>query len=375
MSGSVKMLRSKQTFPLNELLCGCLKELWETGIFDEYSENHFLIKAIKRDDEYFKDVFIRRKLSSQYKIDFGFNFAINLNSRINFLCNYFGKEKIYKFLKDQFSAGKSNYSEDKFFEALAEIHILAFFLAFIQDGVSSAEYEPNLVENSKKNPEARIKYLSGATIDIEVKTPKFGERNILENYLSPATLLTDKGRKELIEFCKECNISVRMPQVNKIKDFINYAGAKFCEQENEQHYNILAINWSFTDMYEDPLFEPTLLLCNRNNGILVNDKMHEKLGINEGALEKISAFLLYTFPAEALLFSDVRYLFKYRCYKVIANPFSKFDATDAIHNLTHFAVKYPNELWNDLTTFFNLEQKDWSSELGKIRDIINENIM
>ena len=372
---SVKMLRSKQPFPLDKCLCGCLKDLWENKIFDEYSENHFLIKAINGDDEYFKNVFVRRNLSSQYRKGFGFNFAINLNYRINFLCNHFGKEKIYKFLKDQFAAGKGNYSEDKFFEALAEIHILTFFLAFVRDRVCSAEYEPKLVENSKKNPEARIKYSSGVTIDIEVKTPEFAQRNMLENYLSPATLLTDEGREELIKFCEKCNISVRMPQVNKIKDYIKYAGAKFCEQENEQHYNILAINWSFTDMYEDQLFEPTSLLCNKDNGILVTKKIHKKLGITENDLEKISAFFIYTFPTEALLFGDVRYLFKYRCYKIIANPFSKFDAADAIHNLTLFAVHYPNELTRDLTTFFNLEQKDWSFELEKISEIINKNII
>ena len=43
------MTRKDKLFPLNEyaFLCSFLKYAWEQGWLDEYSEEHFLIKAIE----------------------------------------------------------------------------------------------------------------------------------------------------------------------------------------------------------------------------------------------------------------------------------------------------------------------------------------
>lgn len=369
----ILMKRSSSPFPLTGLFCDCMENFWNDGVFDEYSDDHFLIRAIYQDDIYFQNLFIEKNYRTQFSESFGINFIMNLNSRINFLCKHFGKDKIANFLRNQFSAGKQNYSEKTFFEALAEIHVLAHFLAFTAFSVTSAEYEPCLVENSNHNPEARIKYSNNLTLDIEVKTPNFPNRTITTNYLFPATLLTNVGRKLLSDCCKNYNIELRLPRVLKIKEFIESAGSKFTQIETKKHINMLFINWSYTDMWENPLFEPVSLLCNGNNGILITDAAHNQIELNELDLQKISAFFIYTIPEETLLFSDFRYLFRDRCYRIIVNPYAPYDSADLIHNLTRMAVNYPQELSKNLTSFFNLEDKDWSNELMELGKIIDEN--
>ena len=369
------MKRSEQTFPQNKLLCSHIKKFWKMGVFDEYSNEHFLIKAIENDDEYFKNVFIRNRINPKSALDFGFNFIINFNSRLHGLCQKFGEEKIEIFMKDQFSAGKAHYSESAFFEALAEVHVLAHFLFFTNRRVLSAEYEPRLNGDSRCNPEARIEYDEDLIVDIEVKTPKFEPRDILKNALYPAVLLTDKGRQELNAYCRQQKISVQFPRVLKIKEFMNSANEKFSIPQNEKHFNLLFINWSYSDLYENPLFEPLSLFCNRANGLLVDKNIGKKLKIEEDAYEKISAIIIYTIPVETLLFGDFRYLFRDRCYKIIINPYSRYSNSQLLHDLTGMAVHEPKELSCDLTTFFNFERKDWQKELLKIRDIIENNIL
>lgn len=104
-------------------------------------------------------------------------------------------------------------------------------------------------------------------------------------------------------------------------------------------------------MWEDSLFEPISLLCNTDNGILITDLAHNQLGIEKTALQKISAFFIYTIPEEVILFSDLRYLFRDWCYKFISNPYVKYDSVDVIYNLTGMAVNYPTELSKNITTF------------------------
>lgn len=368
------MVRSETAFPGHDLLCNCLKEFWQECVFDEYSENHILIKAIEQDNEYFRKFAIRKGYRCTLSEDFGFNFTVNLNSRISFLCSHFGKDKISLFLRNQFAAGKNNYSEALFFQALAEVHVLAHFLAFTKH-VLSAEYEPTLVESSKHNPEARIIYQDNLILDIEVKTPDFQHRNIIENCLYPATLLTDTGIAELMDYCKSNNITLKLPRVLKIKDYIKYAGEKFVNITSEKHLNILFINWTYTDVYENPLFEPISLLCNPDNGILINCISHKLLGIDETDLQKISAFFIYTIPEETLLFGDFRYLFRDRCYKIIINPFATRNSADIIHELTGMAVHFPYELSKNLTAFFNFDDRLWDTELREIQRIISENTL
>lgn len=370
------MKRSEQEFPINNLLfCGTIRAFWQLGVFDEYSDDHFLIRAIYNDNEYFKNVFIRRHLDLRRLTEFGFNFIINLDTRIRSLVMKFGEDKIIDFMTNQFSAGKHHYSEKMFFEALAEVHVLHHFTVFARYQTTDCIYEPILIEGSRHKPEARIKYENSIIADIEVKTPDFPKRDMLINSLYPAMLLTDVGRQKLSEYCTQHNISLKLPRVLKIKDFMNSASEKFQALSDKQHLNLLFINWTNTDVYEDPLFEPTVLFCNEANGIFMKKEVGVSLGIDNNAYEKISAVIIYTIPEDALLFGDLRYLFRDRCYKIIINPFARYTSAELLHDLTGMAVHYPEKLSGNLTTYYNLENKDWSREINEIRDIIDENIL
>ena len=54
-------MRSQTQYPQkNDLeIIKTLKEFWEIGILDDYSEQHFLIRAIENDVSYFKKIFLR----------------------------------------------------------------------------------------------------------------------------------------------------------------------------------------------------------------------------------------------------------------------------------------------------------------------------
>lgn len=160
-------------------------------------------------------------------------------------------------------------------------------------------------------------YGNDVVLDIEIKTPNFPDRNLLENFIIPTYLLNDKGREKLSDFCNTNNINCHMPRILKIKDFINYAGEKFADISSENHINLLVINWTSTDLSETELFEPTTLLCNPKNGLFRNKDVALKLGISEEALSKISAIFFYILPEGCLLFNDFRYLFATKQYKAI----------------------------------------------------------
>ena len=152
-----------------------IEECWNKGIFDEYSDQHFLIRALYNDSEFFKPFFTEHQLTLNYGCDyhaFPDTFLMNLNNCINFLYGCFGQSKIEKFLKDQLSAGKQNYRQNAFFEALSELHLLSYFAAFGPSIISQTTYEPPTGAHGA-NPEARFEYDNGIILDIEAKTPNF----------------------------------------------------------------------------------------------------------------------------------------------------------------------------------------------------------
>lgn len=135
-------MHREKIFPLEEFieLCGFLHKAWTDGWLDEYSDDHFLIKAIENRLITFvgKEQLIENDINQQGIINsdgsinttaFSLNFCINFSRRMQFLAQIFGEESIKSFITSQMSAGKQHYKEDTFFEALSEVSILSFYAA------------------------------------------------------------------------------------------------------------------------------------------------------------------------------------------------------------------------------------------------------
>ena len=115
-----------------------LRKIWEDGWLDEYSDNHFLIKAIENRLTAFirftqmlnNDPNLHRLIKKHGVIDndsFNLNFCMNLSSCLAHLQTIFGNDHMKRFIRDQLSAGKQQYDEDTFFEAISEISVLRFY--------------------------------------------------------------------------------------------------------------------------------------------------------------------------------------------------------------------------------------------------------
>ena len=156
---------------------------------------------------------------------------------------------------------------------------------------------------------------------------------------------------------------------------MNSAGSKFTEIASKDHINLLVINWTSTDLLETRLFEPTTLLCNPTNGLFRNKEIALSLGINEEALSKISAILFYILPEGCLFFNDFRYIFATKQYKIIVNPFASNVDANKIHDLTHLAIHFPEELADERIAFYSLDDKDRHTELLEMTRIIIENAL
>ena len=187
--------------------------------------------------------------------------------------------------------------------------------------------------------------------------------------------MNKSGRIELDNYCKQHQIECRFPRILKLVDFFESAAKKFIIPTSTAHINLLAINWTYADISETELFEPSKLLCNRTNGIFVKKDVALKIGISEEALQKITAVFLYRISEETLLFSDLRYLFKTRSYRIIMNPFVKHSDAKMVHELTHMMIQQPNEVDDNQDIYFNLEFKDWSEEISQIRSIVSAHLL
>lgn len=372
MMSESKSLNQEDSTINNLVPFGILLKLWNDGAFDDYSDNHFIIRAIEEDIEYFKDFFSTHYIQISYASvpyasvnNFPSNYVINLENAFRVLVSAFGYEKIRKFVTDQLSAGKENYDEKMFFEALSEIHILAFFckyggmspilsepMEFDENGkfkivkdsndIISCEYEPRL--NGKTNPEVRFYYEDGTMLDVEIKTPNFSD--VIEGnkpLLMPGVLLDGDGRSILKELCDKNGIQCLLPNVSKMKDYLNSAANKFQEPENDKHINILCVNWSGAAIDKTNINEPLIILTNSKNGVLTNSNFAKKCGISQEAIDKVSAIILYKIELGMLLFSDFRYVFANFKSKVVLNKFSKNLNVDSIHRITKLSCIYPEE--------------------------------
>jgi hypothetical protein len=329
-------MRRETTFPIkgNIKLCNFLNAAWTNGWLDEYSDDHFLIKAIENRLTTFvgKEQLIENDINQQGIINadgsinataFNLNFCINFSRRMQFLAQKFGDENIKTFITNQMSAGKQHYKEDAFFEALSEVSILSFYVASCD--WRQAIYEPPVIAGvNNKNPEARFigsihcrvegENWMGAertvTINIEVKSPEFPHDNHENKKIAiPTMLLTDNGRKEVKKFCKERNVVYMDPRVLKLRDFINSAASKFTVPMNDE-FNLLYINWSYRDFPSNSFLEAWSLLTNEINGVLTHPDFATSIGILPDAFEKITAVIVYTESLEGLMFSDFRHVWQ-----------------------------------------------------------------
>ena len=299
--------RSQKEYPLADLdLAGTLSKAWNEGWMDEYSDNHFLIKAIEgrleNNQAYYNFDSYYDPFYGVNKDNFQENFCINLSHTILGFMHFFGERKIRTFFTDQLSAGKEKYDEAQFFRALSEISVLRFWIQRSKSG----EYEPKI--NGKKNPEARFYCNNGVTVGIEVKTPGFRDFDGIYEFAIPLVLLENEGRVKFTSYCSDHSLNGLMPRVSKLKDFLNSAAEKFETVDHINHMNILYINWTFSEVIESGYEEALSLLANPENGILIHKDIGLKLGINEDVYDKITAVIVYTESVGGLMFGDFRYV-------------------------------------------------------------------
>ncbi len=363
-------MRSDSEFPnKDEDLTGVLSKIWKEGWFDEYSDDHFLIKVFnkKLDNIHWARQLVENNSHGIYSpinadntIDYSLfvsNFVYNFSFRMNTLISSFGELEIEKFVKDQLSAGKATYDEDQFFQALSEIEILIFYCR--KADWSRIVYEPPIGMNSS-NPEASFELnTDGNTykINIEVKTPKF--LNPVPNHEAiflPCVLLNNEGRKIISELCKEYKIKYIAPRVTKLVDFINSAAKKF-KKPAKNEFNLLYINWSYSDFPSNGFYEAWKLLSNSYNGIMTNKEVDLNLPFKEAispdAYEKITAIIVYTSSIDQLMFSDFSYAWQGTDSRT-GQRFRVLLLDKSIDKSTFFAFTSMNPCSSENYTFFAL---------------------
>lgn len=322
------MKHSNKEFPIKDdyfSQLDFLKHAWMDGWLDEYSDEHFLIRAIEdRLEDFVGEPQLIENNSNMLNIwegnsynhhSFALNFCINFSIKLNAISLKFGENNIKRFITDQLSAGKKNYKDHIFFEALSETAILFFYMS--RTSWSNVIYEPTLNDSSNKNPEARFELdieINGLNrriaFNIEVKSPAFPAMvNNDVKIAIPTMLLSDSGRSEVSKFCKNYGIKYIPPRVNKIKDFLNSAASKFLIP-NEDEYNILYINWSYSDFPSNSFLEAWGLLTNPYNGILTNPQYASHIEVVDDLFKKVSAVVVYTESIEGIMQSDFSYVWQ-----------------------------------------------------------------
>lgn len=299
------------------------KYLWEKGILDEYDDNHFIIQALMNNPQIFDRVKRYCNVVTMYaesRKNFPVNFCVNFEARLQTMYNLFGQTTIEDFIKGQLAAGKKHYNESQFFEALSEIEVLLFFACF-GPGLSKGIYEPKTGKGNH-NPEATFEYKTGDKISIEVKTPEFQWVLPNKDEIMPLYLLTGNGIKQFEKVCEQSGYVLKKPRVSKLKSFLESACDKFTVPA-EKEYNILCINWTYSDIPYEGYIEPAMLLYNPMNGILNHRNIAKQLKISEEIYEKISAVFVFQNSADSILFTDLRYLWADypRKATMILNPF------------------------------------------------------
>jgi hypothetical protein len=108
-----------------------------------------------------------------------------------------------------------------------------------------------------------------------------------------------------------------MPRVHKLVGFINSATEKFVLPSSNKHFNLLYINWSYSEFPSNSYLEAYSILFNDKNGLLTHKDIGIKMGVLEAAYEKISAIVVYTSSLNTIVFQDFRYLWSTRCFAIM----------------------------------------------------------
>lgn len=357
-------------------ICKYISEINKKGWLDSFSNEHFLIKALNGDMDYFYKYKSLIKGSLYYaKEDINANnFIMNFSTKFSWFCNHFTEREMNKFVVDQLSAGKNNYKEEQFFRAISEINVLNFLMSFGPAKLKQAIYEPKLGVN-KSNPEARLIYSNGITVDVEVKTPGFNKTDYenKKGILLPTILLEDKEKIVFEKLCKKKEIEFVLPRVGKLKDYINSAGKKFEKPKDKNHVNLLYINWTYTDIERRGYLEPYSLLYNNLNGLLKNKEAALNLGISEEALEKISAIVVYQDSFDSIIFGDFRYLWNGYFFRLLPNELidSNLVDIDIIRNVTNMN---PPAYKDNIMPYEMVVKEKHLKEAFEVTDFINRRI-
>jgi len=242
------------------------------------------------------------------------NFVLNSANTIAFLHKLF-EDDFDSFIREKLAAGKKNYTDEQFFQAMSEVHLL-YYLAHIGE-IKEKYYEPTISPNGK-NPEASFVYSNGVKINIEVKTPDYSQciHKKYDRWIQPSVAY-DRLYLKLNDIVEEKGFKLIPPFINKMKDFINSACEKFLPVNNRNEFNILAINYYGHPWENKAVAEGYCSLMNETTGILYSDITRKKLNISE-SIERISAFVLYQCTSETLLNSDLR--FSWPFIRLIRNP-------------------------------------------------------
>ncbi len=309
------------------ILTEYLYEKKEQGVFDEFSEEHFLMRAMEGDLKYFQNSrFLFNNIADPHinYIHCQNSFLMNFNRSLKNLKYIFSDKEIDDFIRNQLSAGKENYSEDQFFRAYSEINILNYLYLFTRAYSKNVKaiYEPPLGENGA-NPEARFLVDDDIIIDVEVKTPGFSEKIIEVNdclgTIRPNSYLTKNQFKKMLEYTKKNNIKCLLPDIEKLVGFIKDSARKFNNPYHAKHFNILFINWTYTELPTISYNEPISLLTNNMAGIFKNISVQKALGLSKSDLSKFSAVIVYFDNVESIITGDFRRLYLNNKFRIIIN--------------------------------------------------------
>lgn len=302
------------------------------------------------------------------------NFIMNFSTKFKGFCAHFSNKEMEEFVKNQLSGGKSNYKEEQFFRAIAEINVINFLMTYGPSTLKEAIYEPKLGVNGSK-PEVRLIYKNQVVIDVEVKTPGFNTKILGDEkgVLIPTILLSSKDRINIEKQCDKRGIKFIPPRVSKIKDYINSAGKKFEMPKDKNHLNLLFINWTYTDIERRGYLEPYSLLYNNLNGILKNKEAALSMGIDETALKKISAIIVYQDSFDSLIFGDFRYVWNGYNFRMLPNLLMDEELMD-IEVIKNALRMNPPKYNDDMMPYQLVIKEKYIQDSFEIADFINRRI-
>lgn len=313
------------------MLTDYIDSLSSKGLLNEYSNDHFVIRALKNDFDYFSKYshFVdeyQTGLSFGDNFEFfGQNFIINFSNKLAIFERLFGEKIAHEFITNQMAAGKENYDEAQFIRALSEVHVLNYLGSYTSK-IKNLSYEPKLIEGASTNPEAVLSLEDGTEIAVEVKTPGFKNQNNLnkcdELYIRPNVILKKQSIDKFKKLVESQNVNLVYPNVLKLRDFIISAASKF-PPVTENRMNLLFINWTYNDFKTSGLNEPISLLLNSYSGLLVSELARTEVNIPIDYLDKISAIIFYKDNFHSFIASDFRFHFAYN--SIFAIPINTND--------------------------------------------------